>query len=102
MRRASRRIAAVCCLGLVGCFHANVETGRPPGAERIEKDWAHGFLWGLVPPEPIAAQQTCTEGVARVETQHSFLNSLVQFLTLGIYTPIDITVTCAAPASAPK
>jgi hypothetical protein len=29
-----------------------------------------------------------------------FLNQLVGFLTLGIYTPIEIKVTCAALASA--
>ena len=50
----------------------------------------------------IAAQETCTDGVSKVETQHSFLNGLVGGLTLGIYTPIDITVTCAAPGGATK
>jgi len=34
--------------------------------------------------------------VAKVETQLSFVNQLVSFLTLGIYTPMQITVTCAA------
>lgn len=30
-----------------------------------------------------------------VETQLSFPNQLVSFLTGGIYTPMTITVTCA-------
>jgi hypothetical protein len=33
-----------------------------------------------------------------VETRLSFLNQLVGFLTLGIYTPMDIRVTCAEEA----
>jgi hypothetical protein len=37
--------------------------------------------------------------VSKVETQHSFLNALVAFFTLQIYTPMDITVTCAAGGS---
>jgi hypothetical protein len=37
--------------------------------------------------------------VARVETQLSFANQLVGLLTLGIYTPMDIRVTCAASRS---
>jgi hypothetical protein len=97
MGRTARRLAVLSCFVLVGCYHANVETGRAAGSERIEKEWASGWAWGLVGPEPIAAQQTCTNGVSKVETQHSFLNGLVGCLTLGIYTPIDITVTCAAP-----
>jgi hypothetical protein len=30
-----------------------------------------------------------------VETQHSFVNQLVGFLTPGIYTPMEIKVTYA-------
>jgi Bor protein len=99
MGTTARRLAATCCLVLVGCYHANIETGRPPGSNRIEKGWASGWAWGLVGPETVAAQNTCTDGVSKVETQHSFLNMLVQFLTLGIYVPMDLTVTCAAPGS---
>ena len=46
----------------------------------------------------------CPDGVAKVETQLSFLNQVVHILTLGIYTPMDIRVTCALPAgtSAPQ
>ena len=36
--------------------------------------------------------------MATVETQHSFLNYVVTYLTFGIYTPIQITVTCAEGA----
>jgi hypothetical protein len=52
-----------------------------------------------VPPNTISAEAKCKNGVAKVETQHSFVNSLVGILTLGIYTPIEIKVTCAAPSS---
>ena len=46
----------------------------------------------------------CPDGVAKVETQRSFLNQVVEILTLGIYTPMEIRVTCALPAgtSAPQ
>ncbi len=39
----------------------------------------------------------CPTGVARIETRRSLVNYLVNFLTLGIYTPMQIDVTCAAP-----
>jgi hypothetical protein len=60
-----RRLAAVSCFVLVGCYHANIETGRAAGSQRIEKEWANGFLWGLVPPDPITAQETSTVWSAR-------------------------------------
>jgi hypothetical protein len=41
----------------------------------------------------------CPNGVARVETRLSFLNQLVSGLTLGIYTPMEIVVTCAERSS---
>jgi hypothetical protein len=37
--------------------------------------------------------------VAKVETQLSFLNQVVSFITIGIYTPMTIKVTCAGPDS---
>ena len=82
-----------------GCYHASIETGMKPGSEKIEKEWASSWLFGLVPPEPIDAKSKCTSGVSKVETQHSFLNALVAFFTIQIYTPMDLTVTCATTGS---
>jgi hypothetical protein len=96
------RLVPLLCLCFAGCYHANVETGRAPGNQKIENGWAPGFLFGLVPPKPVDAKSSCANGVSRVETQHSFLNGLVGIATLSIYTPISITVTCAAPAPAPQ
>jgi Bor protein len=90
-------VLAVLLLSSVGCFHASVETGMKPGSDKIEKEWASSWVFGLVPPETIEAKSKCTSGVSKVETQHSFLNALVAFFTLQIYTPMDLTVTCAAP-----
>ena len=92
-------IAALLLLS-AGCYHASIESGRKPGNDKIEKEWASGWAWGLVAPEPIDAQSKCTSGLSKVETEHSFLNGLVGGLTLGIYTPMHLTVTCAAGPTA--
>jgi hypothetical protein len=96
---------------LVGCYHATIETGATPSTTLIENHWASGWVFGLVPPKTVATAAKCPSGVAKVETQLSFVNQLVSFLTIGIYTPMDIVVTCAeappaqsslaVPASAP-
>lgn len=77
------------------CFHAVVDTGLAPSNTKIEQQWASGWIFGLVPPNPIEAKSKCSGGVSKVETLHSVPNYIVQFVTLGIYTPMTITVTCA-------
>jgi hypothetical protein len=84
-----------------GCYHATITTGRPASGQTIEVPWAHGFVYGLVPPATVEAASRCPNGVAQVETQHSFLNMLAQFLTFGLYTPMTITVQCAASSPVP-
>ncbi len=84
---------------LSGCYNAMVVTDKTPSNVVIDKPWAMGFVYGLVPPTPINASTTCTNGVAKVETKLSFLNQLVSGFTFGIVTPMHITVTCAEPGS---
>ena len=77
------------------CYHATIQTGLTPSAQTIEQNWASGWIYGLVPPSTVETMQGCPSGVARVETVQSFANSFVGILTLGIYTPMTIVVTCA-------
>jgi hypothetical protein len=95
--RSSTLLAAV--VALSGCYHATIETGLPPGTQTLEQPWASSWVYGLVPPETVEAASRCPNGVARVETRQSFVNGLVALLTIGIYTPMEIMVTCAGPDS---
>lgn len=95
------RSATLSALALIvvsggGCYHATIETGLAPSTQVIDKAWASGWIFGLVPPSPVETQSKCASGVSKVETQLSFLNQLVAFLTLYIYTPMAIKVTCAS------
>lgn len=99
-----RRILVSCTLALVvglgGCYHVIVETGRQPSAQTIEIPWATSFVSGLVPIPTVEAASKCPNGVARVETYHSFLNMLATIVTSGIYSPMTVEVTCAAGGTA--
>lgn len=86
---------AVIAVAISGCYHATIETGLAPSNRKVEKHWASGWIGGLVPPSYVETVEQCSEGVARVETKLSFLNQLVAGLTLGIYTPMYIEITCA-------
>ena len=85
---------------VTGCYHATINTDLTPSSQVIDMPWASSFVYGIVPPKTVEAAEKCTNGVARVETEISFLNGLVGILTLGIYTPIHIIVTCAEGGSA--
>lgn len=87
---------AIAALVVTACFHATINTGLTPGTQVISQPWASSFIFGLVPPPTVEVASQCPNGVARVETQHSFLNALVAIITFQIYTPMTITVTCAA------
>lgn len=54
----------------------------------------------MIPPAVVSAVSECDNGVARVETVHTFFNQVVATVTFGIYTPITITVTCAGASTA--
>jgi len=98
--RGTGAAVLVAALLAQGCYHATIETGATPSTETIDEPWASSFIFGLVPPKTVSTQAKCVSGVARVETQHSFLNLLVGGITFGIYTPIAIKVTCAAKKTA--
>jgi hypothetical protein len=85
---------------LAACWHATVETGLTRSAVIIERSWASSWIYGLVPPKTVQTASRCPDGVAKVETELTFLNQVVHLLTLGIYTPMRIRVTCAQRNSA--
>lgn len=87
-------LAAVCLLASA-CYHQIVQTGRTPGTTVVQKPWTSMWLWGLVAAQPIDVSQQCRNGIATVETQLTVPNGLVNLVTLGIYSPRSVTVTCA-------
>ena len=98
--RIRRAAAVVAAFALTGCYHAVIQTGRPESTDVISIKWANSFIFGLVPPPIVETASRCTNGVAKVETQHSFLNGIAAIVTFSIYTPMQIDVTCAARGTA--
>ncbi|MDF1504833.1 hypothetical protein [Roseisolibacter sp. H3M3-2] len=97
LRLAALALAAVAS---TGCYHAVVETGRPAGSTVVSRPWTPTFVFGLVAAPEINVAAQCPRGIAKVETQMSFVNGLASFVTLGIYTPRTVTVTCAGGTAA--
>jgi hypothetical protein len=95
---------AILAVSATACYHQVVNTGRAPSTNKIDMPWVQGWLWGLVSPQPIETRAQCPSGVATVVTEQSVPNILASFVTLGIYAPQHVTITCAAggTASLPK
>lgn len=100
MRSLKTCTLLVVAFSSVACYHATVTTNRSTSGQTVEVPWAHSFLYGLVPPSTVETASQCPNGLARVETMHSFLNGLAAAITFGIYTPMHIIVQCAAAGGA--
>ena len=78
-----------------GCYYAVIDTGRPQSVRTVEESWAPSYVGGMVPPRLEEFVERCPHGAARVEVFRSPRNMLVTALTLGIYAPSTVQVTCA-------
>ena len=96
MKKSSLVILVAMGLLMSSCYHARIETGLAPSSQVVEQSFASCWIFGLVPPSTVKAAMECSNGVAMVETELSFVNQLVGIITFGIYTPMHIKVTCAS------
>jgi len=96
------RGAAVALLLLgTGCYKATFI--RDPNAVRgVERDkWVDYFLWGLVNEQTYDVKEFCPDGrIAQVQTGANFGTGIVSLVTLCIYSPRKLYVTCAADGRA--
>lgn len=100
-RSAAMLVAVAMSIGSTGCYKATFI--RDPQVSRgVEHDeLVHFFVFGLVGDPTIDVHQFCPDGkVAQVRTGANFGTGLVSLLTLGIYTPRKVYVTCAGDGRA--
>jgi len=95
MKRLRFLALAALAMSAPACYHITVLSGAPTTATTVDKPWQNSFVYGLVPPAEMTSEK-CPSGVAKVETERSFLNSLVAGLTWSLYTPMHVTITCAS------
>ena len=57
----------------------------------------HFFVSGIGQKKTVDATKICggAENVVKTETQQTFVNGLLGFITLGIYTPLEARVYCS-------
>lgn len=84
---------------VTGCFSTTFSySDRAPG--RTEEVGRTFLIYGLVNSnDPLNAFELCPEGVASVETIHTFGDQFLGCLTIGIYTPNTVRVSCQSGAA---
>jgi hypothetical protein len=88
-------MASVACSS---CYKATFQQPTTVAGERHD-EWTSFFLWGLVGRERVDAREVCrNEAVAEVRTGSNAGTAVVSLLTLGIYMPRKVYVTCAGTA----
>lgn len=93
--------AALVCLGLSGCYKATFIRDAEAVRGEEHDQWTTFFLYGLIGTEEVDVKEFCPNGdVAVVRTGANFGTGFVSAITLGIYTPHKVYVTCAKGGSA--
>lgn len=96
MKKLTLGLLAV--LSLAGCatqtYH--ISPTAPKSAEPNKEVMQTFFVSGIGQEQSIDANAVCgsADNVSRVQTQQSFLNGLLGFVTSGIYTPRQVKVYC--------
>jgi len=102
MKRTALFLLAAIALGASGCYSTTIKNGKPVGEAPLEGDqrWHHGFVGGTSEASgPYKLSQICPEGWAEIQTETSFSNGLLDVVTLGLYNPQTVAVTCVAQPS---
>jgi len=92
---ATSALVASLLLGTNGCYKATfINPAVVPG--ETHEEWTDFFIVGLVGKEEFDVREFCPGEAAKVATGGNFLTDLVTVVTLGIYAPRKVYVTCAA------
>jgi hypothetical protein len=63
---------------------------------QVVEQRTHFFLVGLVPTRHIDVSEHCPAGAVAVREETTFVDGLLDFITLSIYSPRSTTFYCAA------
>ena len=98
---ATVAVGLACAACTPTIVRSGLAAGRSP--DGYADRWHHGFLLGLVDATgAYDVGSICPYGWSEMRTKTTVATGLVQYLTLGIYTPAQVTIVCAATAADPS
>ena len=87
-------LLATALLLITGCSTDVYCSNKPAAVAPKETITHHFFVSGIGQKKTVDAAKICggAENVVKTETQQTFVNGLLGFITLGIYTPLGACV----------
>ena len=89
-------LATALALLITGCAQQTFTVQNKPAAvaPKGKPSATHFFVSGIGQKKTVDAAKICggAENVVETETQQTFVNGLLGFITLGIYTPLEAVV----------
>ena len=83
--------SAALAMLITGCAQQTFTVGNKPTAVTPKETITHHFFVSGIGQE----KTVDAENVVKTETQQTFVNGLLGFITLGIYTPLEARVYCS-------
>ena len=82
---------------LLGCAQQTFTVQNKPAAVAPKHTPSFLRFWNWAEENCRCSQNLCggAENVVKTETQQTFVNGLLGFITLGIYTPLEARVYCS-------
>ena len=83
---------------LLGCAQQTFTVQNKPAAVAPKETITHHFFVSGIGQRKLSdATKICggAENVVKTETQQTFVNGLLGFITLGVYTPLEARVYCS-------
>ena len=89
-------LATALALLITGCAQQTFTVQNKPAAVAPKETITHHFFVSGM-KKTVDAAKICggAENVVKTETQQTFVNGLLGFITLGIYTPLEARVYCS-------
>ena len=87
-------LATALALLITGCAQQTFTVQNKPAAVAPKETITHHFFVSGIGQKTVDAAKICggAENVVKTETQQTFVNGLLGFITLGIYTPLEARV----------
>ena len=89
-------LATALALLITGCAQQTFTVQNKPAAVAPKETITHHFFVSGI-GQNCRCSQICggAENVVKTETQQTFVNGLLGFIALGIYTPLEARVYCS-------
>jgi hypothetical protein len=92
-----RSLMILALAALPGCYTVRFASPTLASVQdgMVLHSWTHSFLWGIIPSGKASIEQCGYAGVKEVKTQIGGLGLVASALTLGVWTPMHVKITCA-------